>query len=127
MREVLKKMNMYINKNFFQFEYEFSKHNYQINDLMICLNDYLNHRTNRIIREIRYKEAIFRMKLKYPHHRRKSSTSNINKNISIYPEATIGTSENPFTPQELSFLSSTDSMSLFIDKFHLYIYRSMFS
>ena len=45
-----------------RFEYELSKHTYTINHLMTCINHYLNHRTDRIIREIRYKEAIFRMK-----------------------------------------------------------------
>ncbi|CAF2847256.1 unnamed protein product [Rotaria sp. Silwood2] len=106
--ETIIEENKYLyQQELFQFEYGLSKHIYQINDLMNYLNDYLNHRTDRIIPEIRDKQAIFRMKLKYPRHCRKLSSSNINKSISIYPEAIVETSENFFTRQELSFLSST--------------------
>ena len=88
-----------------KFEYESSTHTNQMNNLMTCMNNYLNHRTNKIIREIRYKEAIFRVKLNHPRHRTKSS-STINKNINVYPEAIDETFENLFTDKELAFLSS---------------------
>ncbi|CAF2756381.1 unnamed protein product [Rotaria sp. Silwood2] len=67
--ETIIEENKYLyQQELFQFEYGLSKHIYQINDLMNYLNDYLNHRTDRIIPEIRDKQAIFRMKLKYPRH-----------------------------------------------------------
>ena len=76
-----------------KFEYESSTPTNQMKDLMICLTNYLNHRTNKIIREIRYKESLFHVKLNHPRHR---TLSSINKYISVYPEAIVETSENLF-------------------------------
>ena len=72
---------------------------------MQCINSYLNHRTERIMRAIRYKETVLRMKLKHPRHR--SSTSSMNTAMSVYPEAIVETSSSVFSNQELDFLSST--------------------
>lgn len=96
----------------FRFEYEFSTHVNEIKDLVSSLHNYLNHRTDRITRDIRYKEAILRMKLKYPRHRRKLSSSDVDTSINIYPEAIVETLENIFTREELNFLSSTGNTRL---------------
>ncbi|CAF2139141.1 unnamed protein product, partial [Rotaria magnacalcarata] len=58
-----------------KFEYELSKDIEPVNSLMNSLYYYLNHRTDRLIREIRYKEVIFRIKLNHPHSHGSSSSS----------------------------------------------------
>lgn len=106
------------------FEYELSQQTDQVKKLMQCLNSYLDCRTNKIIRKIRFKEAMFRMKLLHPRHH--PSTTSANKTISIYPEAIVETLENPFTDAELTFLSSAGNTELFsIDLYgYIYIYIS---
>jgi hypothetical protein len=73
---------------------------------MNCLNNYLKHRTDKGIREIRYKETIFRTKLN--HSRRRYSSSVTNRTVNVYPEAIIEVLGNhhPFTDKELVLLSS---------------------
>ncbi|CAF1097900.1 unnamed protein product [Rotaria magnacalcarata] len=96
-----------------KFEYELSKDIEPVNNLMNCLHYYLNHRTDRLIREIRYKEAIFRIKLNHPHYHSSSSSSSSSSplkidSVSVYPEAIIETSENLFTDEEIKFLSCAE-------------------
>ncbi|CAF2149041.1 unnamed protein product [Rotaria magnacalcarata] len=91
-----------------KFEYELSKDIESVNNLMNSLYYYLNHRTDRLIRDIRYKEALFRIKLTHPHsHGSSSSSSSSSKidSVSVYPEAIIETSETLFTDEEIKFLS----------------------
>ena len=72
---------------------------------MPCINGYLHHRTERMMRDIRYRETRLRVKLKHPRHR--SSTSSTCTTTSIYPEAIVETSCSVFNKEELDFLSST--------------------
>ncbi|CAM4942309.1 unnamed protein product [Rotaria socialis] len=89
-----------------KFEYELSKDIESVNNLMNSLYYYLNHRTDRLIRDIRYKEALFRIKLTHPHsHGSSSSSSSKIDSVSVYPEAIIETSETLFTDEEIKFLS----------------------
>lgn len=94
------------------FEYDLCKDMDETNNLMSCLNNYLNHHTDKMIREVYFKEATFRMKLIHPRHQRKSS-SYANKHISVYPEAIVETSENLFTDQEFTLLSCTGKIHFF--------------
>ncbi|CAF4750370.1 unnamed protein product [Rotaria socialis] len=94
-----------------KFEYELSKDIESVNNLMNSLYYYLNHRTDRLIRDIRYKEALFRIKLTHPHsHGSSSSSSSKIDSVSVYPEAIIETSETLFTDEEIKFLSYADSI-----------------
>jgi hypothetical protein len=90
------------------FEYELSKQQSDhIENFMNCLNNYLKHRTDRGIREIRYKETIFLTKLNHPPHHYSSSVTN--RTMNVYPEAIIEVLEkhdHPFTDKELALLSS---------------------
>jgi hypothetical protein len=78
---------------------------------MQCINSYLHHWTERIMRTIRYKETLLRMKLKHLRHR--SSTSSACTATSVYPEAIVATSCSVFSNEELHFLSSTGHIQLF--------------
>ncbi len=55
---------------------------------MNYLNNYFKHRTDTSIRQIRYKETIFRAKLNHPLHRY-SPSSVTHRTINVYPEAII--------------------------------------
>ena len=106
----------------FRMESDLSSQFERKNKCICDLNDYLNHRTSQTIREIRYKQTIFRYKLARPRHRRSSASSRI-KTISIYPEAIIETSENLFTDKELDFLSSAgNNKDSFFINLHAYDY-----
>ncbi|CAF1627423.1 unnamed protein product, partial [Didymodactylos carnosus] len=95
-------------KELFQFEYDLSHPADSIDNLMSCLEEYLNHRTQKYMRLIRYKEARFRVRLKQRRHLKSSSSSmSASQSISVYPEAIIETSGSLFTHQEFAFLSST--------------------
>ena len=98
----------------FNLEYELAKEdNEQTNHHLInCLYNYLNCQTTNKIRQIRYNETIFRYKLLHPRHRRSSLTDN-NNTISIYPEAIIEIFEQVFTKKELDLLSSLGKNNLF--------------
>ncbi|CAM4825035.1 unnamed protein product [Rotaria magnacalcarata] len=96
-----------------KFEYELSKDIEPVNNLMNCLHYYLNHQTDRLIREIHYKEAIFRIKLNHPHYHSSSSSPLKIDSVSVYPEAIIETSENLFTDEEIKFLSCADVIKVF--------------
>lgn len=88
-----------------EFPYELSQQNSQNVSLMAHLENYLDHHTNRIMRDILYKETLFRMKLKHPRHRPKSTAKR--NTVSVYPEAIIETTNNLFTDNELALLSSS--------------------
>ena len=75
------------------------------NDLMISIYNYLHSLTMNKIRSIRFNETIFRHRLLHPRHRRSTKTNN-NNSISIYPEAIIEIFEQIFNKKELDFLSS---------------------
>jgi hypothetical protein len=115
------------------FEYDdelFEQQSDQIENFMNCLNNYLKHRTDKGIREIRYKETIFRRKLNHPRHRYSSSVTN--RSVNVYPEVIIEVLGNhhhhhPFTGKELALLSSagTNQISflfslLYIDRYFAY-------
>jgi hypothetical protein len=95
------------------FEYElFQQQSHQIENFMNCLNNYLKHRTDKGIREIRYKETIFRTKLNHPRHRYSSSVM-VNRTVNVYPEAIIevfGNQHHPFINKELALLSSAGTI-----------------
>jgi len=98
----------------FNFESQLSnEENDQTNNLINCLYNYLNCQTTKKIREIRFNETIFRYKLLHPCHRRSSLTNN-NNTISIYPEAIIEIFEKLFTKKELDLLSSLGKIILFL-------------
>jgi hypothetical protein len=112
------------------FEYElFSQQSDQIENFMNCLNNYLKHRTDKGIREIRYKETIFRRKLNHSRHRRRSPIV-INKTVNIYPEViteVLGNHHQAFTDKEFALPSSagTNQISslfslLYIDRYFAY-------
>jgi hypothetical protein len=95
----------------FRFQQDLSHSVDSIDTLMSCLEEYLNHRTAKCMRLIRYKEALFRVRLKRRRHRQSSSTAT-NQCISVYPEAIIETSGSLFTHQEFAFLSAKGISSL---------------
>jgi len=112
------------------FEYELfeQQQSDQIENFMNCLNNYLKHRTDKGIREIRYKETIFRRKLNHSRHRRSPSVTN--RTVNVYPEVIIevlGNHHPSFTDTELALLSSagTNQISslfslLYIDRYFAY-------
>ncbi len=111
------------------FKYElFKQQSDQIENFMNGHNNYLKHRTDRVIREIRYKETIFRIKLNHPRHHYSSSVTN--RTMNIYLEAIIEILKNhyhAFTDKELALLSSagTNQISslfslLYTDRYFAY-------
>ena len=74
-------------------------------DIMMSIYNYLHSQTMNKIRSIRFNETIFRHRLLHPCHRRSTKTNN-NNSISIYPEAIIEIFEQMFNKKELDFLSS---------------------
>ncbi|CAF0911704.1 unnamed protein product [Rotaria sordida] len=109
-------------KELFLFEHQLSQHTNDVNNLIICLNTYLNHYTNKMIQQIRYRETIFRMKLYHPRHHRKSASTSSNQNISVHPEIILDIPENIFTDEELTLLSSAGGPS-YIRYNQSYLYR----
>ena len=74
-------------------------------DSMISIYNYLHSQTMNKIQSIRFNATIFRHRLLHPRHRRSTKTNN-NNSISIYPEAIIEICEQVFNKKELDFLSS---------------------
>ena len=86
------------------FNFELQLSNEMKNDLMILINKYLHYQTMNKMRSIQYNETIFRYRLLHPNHRRSTKTNN-NNNISIYPEAIVEICEQVFNKKELGLLS----------------------
>ena len=80
-------------------------------DLMISIYNYLHSHTMNKIRSIRFNETIFRHRLLHPRHRRSTKTNN-NNCISIYPEAIVEIFEQVLNKNELDFISSLGKMVL---------------
>lgn len=100
-------------KESLRFEYELCEEGPNTSALMERLDNYLDHRKDKRIREILYKESVFRAKLQHPHHHRKSIRTTRKAAISVYPEAIIEASDNLFTEKELALLSSSGNIDLY--------------
>lgn len=72
-------------------------------DLMISIYNYLHSHTFNKVRSIRFNETIFRHRLLYPRHRRSTNTNN-NNCIGIYPEAIVEIFEQVLDKNELDFI-----------------------
>ena len=94
-------------KELYRFEFELSGHAQDLQSLMTCLNEYLNHYRNKMLRRILYQETIFRMKLSHRHHHRKSTSASSKSRMNVFPEIILEIPEdNLFTDKELTLLSS---------------------
>ena len=113
---------------------------YQMENFMNCLTNYLQHRVETGLRRIRYKETIFRMKLNHPRRRGAYSSqplllSSTNRAMNVYPEVIAEISAmdrnhlHRFTNKELDLLLSAGMSPILIvlcERTDLYTYMCMF-
>ena len=84
----------------YRFEFELFDHAEDLDNLMTCLNEYLNHYTNKMIRRILYQKTIFRRNLNHSYHHRKSTSGSSKPKVNVFPEITLEIPEdNLFTDQ----------------------------
>jgi hypothetical protein len=79
-----------------------------LNELMHCVNIYVYQYTKLSIRQIRYKESCFRVKL-LRHHRRYRSRSS-NKTIDVYPQIIAAVPKVSLSKNQLDYLSRTGKL-----------------
>lgn len=85
----------------FQFEHELCRASLESTHMIETLSIYLDCRIRMMIREIRYKAAIFLQKLKHPRHR-----SSNQRSIGIYSRLIVEQSNIDLNKNELDFLTS---------------------
>lgn len=74
--------------------------------MMQCLQDYLNHRSNRTIRTIRYREACVRTALQKLQRRQMSQKSKKKANkVDVYPQVIVDTKKLSLNQRQLDYLS----------------------
>ncbi|CAF4670808.1 unnamed protein product, partial [Rotaria socialis] len=76
----------------------------QTDMLMILLKCYLSHYTNRLIRQIRYKEACVHVKLVRKHHRHLLSKQQI---VDVYPQIIVDVPKISLNRIQLDYLSKS--------------------
>jgi len=77
----------------------------QLNELMYFVKIYVYHHTKLWLRQLRYKESCFRVKL-LRHHRRHEFRSP-NKTFDVYPQIIIDVTKVSLEPNQLDYLSRT--------------------
>ncbi len=90
----------------FQSEIYKSKSSYQIchfNELMHLIKTYVTQHTKLLLRQIRYKESAFHIRL-LRHYRRRSSLIS-NKTIDVYPQIIIDVPKVSLNHRQLDYLS----------------------
>ncbi len=73
------------------------------------LTTYLNQQTNRLIRQIRYKESCFHTKLL---RRRHSHSSTIKKTINVYSQVIVDVSKISLNHNQLDYLSRNGKLTV---------------
>jgi hypothetical protein len=76
---------------------------YELNMLMHLVKIYVYHHTKLLIRQVRYKESAFRVKLLRHHRRRQSLVPS--KTIDVYPQIIVDVPKVPLNQTELDYLS----------------------
>ena len=94
-----------------------SDHKCQVNILVHCVNLYLHHYTNRVIRQIRYKES--RLHVKLIHHYRRHSVSK-KKIIDVYPQIIVDASKVSLNQTQLDYLSHNGKLTIILFSSILY-------
>jgi hypothetical protein len=95
----------------FQSEIYRTEYSYQIshlNELMHVVKIYVYHHTKLLLRQIRYKESCFHVKL-LRHHRRHKSRST-SKTIDVYPQIIIDVPKVTLNQSQLDYLSRTGQL-----------------
>jgi hypothetical protein len=89
------------------------------------LKTYLNQQTNRLIRQIRYKESFFHTKLLRHRH---SHSSKIKKTINVYSQVIVDVSKISLNHNQLDYLSRNSKLTVmfFIIKVFIRYLLSLF-
>ncbi len=91
-----------------QSEIQRTESSYQIarcNELMYFVKIYVHHHTQMMLRQIRYNESRFHVKL-LRHHRRHQSRS-VRKTIDVYPQIIVDVPIGKLNQSQLEYLSHT--------------------
>jgi hypothetical protein len=93
----------------FQSEIYKTQSSYQIdrfNELMYYVKIYVYHHTQLLLRQVRYKESCFHVKLQRRHHRRHRSSPSSNT-IDVYPQIIVDVPKVLLSKNKLNYLSRT--------------------
>lgn len=85
--------------------------NIQVGNIITQLKEYLNHYTNRLMHQIRYKEACLHIKFVRQHRKRMLSQ---HETIDVYPRIIVDVSNVALNKMELDYLSRTGKQNLFL-------------
>jgi hypothetical protein len=93
----------------FQSEIYKTESSYQIshlNELMYYDKIYVYHHTQRLLRQVRYKESCYHVKLLRRHLRRRRSSPS-NNTIDVYPQIIVDVPKVLLSKNQLNYLSRT--------------------
>jgi hypothetical protein len=96
----------------FQSEIYKTESSYQIchlNELMYYVKIYLYHHTKLLLRQIRYKESCFHVKL-IRHHRRRHHSFTSTNTIDVHPQIIVDVPKVSLNRNELDYLSRTGKL-----------------
>jgi hypothetical protein len=95
----------------FQSEIYKTDSSYQINrhdELMYFVKIYVYHHTKLLLRQIRYKESCFHVKLQRYHRRRPHPSFTPSNTVDVYPQIIVDVPKVSLNPYQLNHLLCTD-------------------
>jgi hypothetical protein len=86
----------------------------QVQILVHFLKQYLNHHTDRFLRQIRYEESCLHAKLVRHYRRQSSSSSTTKKTIDVYPQIIVDVPKVALNRIQLDYLSRNGEFKIFL-------------